>query len=114
MTAGSDEKIESWISLGATAGFNYHKEDWVQGILSATGGHGVDMIVDFIGKNYSQVNFEAAAMDGRIVQLASLSGHKLDAGMDIGLLENKRLRCEGSRLAESAFGTLNEIEGSFG
>jgi NADPH:quinone reductase-like Zn-dependent oxidoreductase len=83
--------------LGATKGFNYHREDWVKGIQSATDG-GVDVIVDFIGKNYSQGNFEAAAMDGRIVQLASLSGSKLDAGLDIGLLENKRLRWEGSRL----------------
>ena len=56
------------------------------------------MIVDFIGKNYSHGNFEAAAIDGRIIQLASLSGLKLDAGLDIGLLENKRLRWEGSRL----------------
>ena len=98
VTAGSDDKVEFCVSLGATAGFNYHKEDWVSGILSATDGHGVDVIVDFIGKNYSQGNFEAAAMDGRIVQLASLSGSKLEAGLDIGLLENKRMRWEGSRL----------------
>lgn len=86
------------IELGATAGFNYHTEDWVAGILAATDGYGVDVIVDFVGKNYSQGNFEAAAIDGRIVQLASLSGAKLDAGLDIGLLENKRLKWEGSRL----------------
>jgi len=98
VTAGSDEKVEFCKSLGATAGFNYHKDGWVKGVLDATNGHGADVIVDFIGKNYSQGNFEAAAIDGRIVQLASLSGSKLDAGLDIGLLENKRLRWEGSRL----------------
>jgi NADPH:quinone reductase-like Zn-dependent oxidoreductase len=98
VTVGSDDKVEFCVSLGATAGFNYHKEDWVAGILSATNGYGVDVIVDFIGKNYAQGNFEAAARDGRIVQLASLSGSKLEAGLDIGLLENKRLRWEGSRL----------------
>lgn len=37
-------------------------------------------------------------MDGRIVQLASLGGSILEKGLDIGLLENKRLRWEGSRL----------------
>ncbi|KAA8572810.1 hypothetical protein EYC84_003386 [Monilinia fructicola] len=97
VTAGSDDKIEFCKSLGATHGFNYHTDDWVQAILDATEGHGADVIVDFIGKNYAQGNFEAAAMDGRIVQLASLSGYKLD-GLDIGPLENKRLRWEGSRL----------------
>jgi NADPH:quinone reductase-like Zn-dependent oxidoreductase len=70
----------------------------VKCILDATNRHGVDVIVDFIGKDYSQGNFEVAAMDGRIVQLASLSGSKLNAGLDIGLLENKRLRWEWSRL----------------
>jgi NADPH:quinone reductase-like Zn-dependent oxidoreductase len=98
ITAGSDEKVDFCKSLGATAGFNYNKSDLVKGVMEATGGHGADVIVDFIGKNYSQGNFEAAAIDGRIVQLASLSGSKLDAGLDIGLLENKRLRWEGSRL----------------
>ncbi|PQE29484.1 quinone oxidoreductase protein [Rutstroemia sp. NJR-2017a WRK4] len=98
VTAGSDEKVDFCKTLGATEGFNYHSDDWVNGIMNSTDGHGVDVIVDFIGKNYSQGNFEAAAIDGRIVQLASLSGHKLEAGLDIGILENKRLRWEGSRL----------------
>jgi NADPH:quinone reductase-like Zn-dependent oxidoreductase len=102
VTAGSDSKVEFCKELGATTGFNYHKDDWVKGIEVATNGHGVDVIVDFIGKDYSQGNFEAAARDGRIVQLASLSGSKLAAGLDIGLLENKRLRWEGSRLRSRA------------
>lgn len=98
VTAGSGSKVEFCKSLGATAGFNYHTDDWIKGILDATDGHGADVIIDFIGKDYSQGNFEAAAIDGRIVQLASLSGSKLAAGLDIGLLENKRIRWEGSRL----------------
>jgi len=98
ITAGSDAKVEFCKELGATSGFNYNKDDWVKGIQDATNGHGVDVIVDFIGKDYSQGNLEAAAIDGRIVQLASLSGSKLAAGLDIGLLENKRIRWEGSRL----------------
>ena len=97
VTVGSDSKVEFCEKLGASKGFNYHTEDWVKGILNATDGHGVDVTVDFIGKNYSEKNFEAAAMDGRIVQLASLSGYKLDS-LDITLLETKRLRWEGSRL----------------
>lgn len=94
---GSDDKIEYCKSLGATHGFDYHTEDWVKAVLNATEGHGADAIVDSIGKNYAQGNFEAVAMDGRIVQLASLSGYELD-GLDISLLENKHLRWEGGRL----------------
>jgi NADPH:quinone reductase-like Zn-dependent oxidoreductase len=97
VTVGSDSKIEFCKNLGASKSFNYNAEDWVKGILDATDVHGVDVIVDFIGKNYSQNNFEAAAVDSRIVQLASLSGHKLDS-LNITLLENKRLRWEGSKL----------------
>ncbi|KAJ8064595.1 hypothetical protein OCU04_006924 [Sclerotinia nivalis] len=54
VTAGSDEKIAFCKSLGATHGFNYHTENWIQGVLDATDGHGADVIVDFIGKNYAQ------------------------------------------------------------
>jgi len=59
---------------------------------------GVDVIIDFIGQNYLAGNFAAAAMDGRIVQLASMSGNKLKADTDYSPLENKRLKWEGSRL----------------
>jgi len=98
VTAGSDSKIEFCKSLGADEGFNYNTQDWVKGILKATNGYGADVIIDFIGKNYAQGNFEVAAIDGRITQLASLSGNLLNEGLDIDLLENKRLRWEGSRL----------------
>lgn len=98
VTAGSGEKVAFCEQLGATKGFNYRTDDWVAGVLDATQGHGVDVIVDFIGADYAQKNFEVAAVDARIVQLASLSGSVLPAGLDIGILERKRLRWEGSRL----------------
>lgn len=97
-TAGSDDKVAFCEQLGAQKAFNYHTDDWVAGVMSATDGHGADVIVDFIGASYAQKNFEVAAMDARIVQLASLSGSVLPAGLDIGLLERKRIRWEGSRL----------------
>ncbi len=88
ITASSDSKVEFSKEIGTTASFNYHTEDWVKGIQDATDRHRVNVIVDFISKNYSQGNFEAAAINGRIVQLASLSGWKLAAGLDVGLLES--------------------------
>jgi NADPH2:quinone reductase len=99
ITAGSDDKVDFCVGqIGATKGFNYRTENWSQGVLDATDGHGADVIVDFIGRDYLQGNFECAAVDGRIVQLASLSGSKIKEGTDITLLEQKRLRWEGSRL----------------
>ncbi|KAI1293969.1 zinc-binding alcohol dehydrogenase domain-containing protein 2 [Xylaria venustula] len=99
-TAGSDEKcafIEK--ELGATKAFNYKKEgsDWAKGILEATGGKGVDLIVDFVGASYFQQNLTAAAKDARWVMLGLMGGSKLE-GVNIGLLLFKRIRVEGSTL----------------
>ena len=103
-TAGSDDKVAFCERLGATRAFNYRTEDWVAGIAGATDGHGADVIVDFVGADYAQKNFAVAALDARIVQLASLSGSVLPAGLDIGILERKRLRWEGSRLRSRELG----------
>ncbi|MCJ1387026.1 hypothetical protein MMC17_010155 [Xylographa soralifera] len=98
ITAGSQEKIDFCTSLGATAGFNYHTQDWAKEILEATGGKGVDVVIDFVGQNYFQGNIDVAARDGRIVTLGTLSGTKLPAGVDIGGFVAKRIRFEGSSL----------------
>ena len=98
VTAGSDEKIDFCKSLGATAGFNYHTQDWSKEILKATGGKGADVVIDFVGQNYFQGNLDVAAKDGRIVNLGALSGTKLPAGVDIGAFVRKRIRFAGSSL----------------
>ena len=99
VTAGSDEKIKFCVeSLGATTGFNYRSQDWSKEILAATGGRGVDIIIDFIGQSYFQGNLNTAARDGRVVLLGLMSGLKLPEGVDIGPLLFKRLRVEGSTL----------------
>ncbi|KAI4197032.1 MAG: hypothetical protein LQ346_003114 [Caloplaca aetnensis] len=99
VTAGSQDKIDFCVNeLGATAGFNYHTQDWAKEVLAATNGKGVDIIVDFVGANYFQGNLDAAARDGRIVHLGAMSGTKLPAGVDIGGFVRKRLRFEGSSL----------------
>ncbi|KAI1402069.1 quinone oxidoreductase putative [Hypoxylon fuscum] len=97
-TAGSDEKcrfIER--ELGATKAFNYKTQDWAKGILEATDGKGVDLIIDFIGASYFQKNLIAAARDARWVALGMMGGTKLD-GVDYSMLLYKRIRLEGSTL----------------
>jgi len=99
VTAGSQEKIDFCVKeLGATAGFNYHTQDWSKEVEKATEGRGVDVIIDFVGQNFFQGNLDAAARDGRIVNLGTMSGTKLPAGVDIGAFIRKRLRFEGSSL----------------
>lgn len=99
VTAGSQDKIDFCVKeLGATAGFNYKKQDWSKEILNATEGKGVDLTIDFIGQNYFQGNLNAAARDGRIVLLGLMSGLKTEGGVDIGPILFKRLRVEGSTL----------------
>ena len=99
VTAGSQEKIDFCVKeLGATAGFNYHTQDWAKEILQATDGKGVDVVIDFIGQNYFQGNLDVAARDGRIVHLGVMSGTKLPAGVDMGAFVRKRVRFEGSTL----------------
>ncbi|KAI0873197.1 zinc-binding alcohol dehydrogenase domain-containing protein 2 [Hypoxylon argillaceum] len=97
-TAGSDEKcrfIEA--ELGATKAFNYKSEDWAKGVLEATGGRGVDLVVDFVGASYFEGNLAVAARDGRWVMLGLMGGSKLE-GVDISMLLFKRIRLEGTTL----------------
>lgn len=99
VTAGSQDKIDFCVNeLGATAGFNYKKQDWSKEILDVTGGEGVDLTIDFIGPSYFTGNLDVAAKDGHIVMLGFLSGTKLPEGTDIGKFILKRVRLEGSSL----------------
>jgi NADPH:quinone reductase-like Zn-dependent oxidoreductase len=98
VTASSREKIEFCKGLGATDGFDYKTQDWSRGILDATGGKGVDVIVDYVGAPYFDGNLEAAGRDARIVCLAFMGGARLPEGVDISRLLRKRIRVEGSSL----------------
>lgn len=101
-TTRSDDKCEFCVkTLGATAAYNTQKQDWAAEVLKATDGKGVDIIVDFIGPITFAGNLDAAARDGRIVNLATLGGMKLQSGMaepNFGNFVRKRLRFEGSSL----------------
>ncbi len=97
-TAGSKEKCDFIVGeLGATAAFNYKEQDWAAEINKATGGKGVDLIIDFVGATYFQKNLQAIARDGRWVLLGLLGGGELNK-VDIGMLLYKRVRIEGSTL----------------
>jgi putative PIG3 family NAD(P)H quinone oxidoreductase len=100
VTVGSDEKASLCERMGADLGVNYRKADFVALTLSATGGRGADVILDMVGGDYVERNYAAAALDGRIVQIAFLRGQK--ATIDLGPLMVKRLIHTGSTLRPRA------------
>ncbi len=77
-TAGSDAKCEACRKFGAARAINYHTEDFVTAVKDATGGKGVDVILDMVGGDYIQRNLEAAAAWGRIVNIAYQSGSRAE------------------------------------
>jgi putative PIG3 family NAD(P)H quinone oxidoreductase len=95
-TAGSPEKCEACRKLGADVAINYNKEDFVAVTKEATGKNGANLILDMIGGDYVDRNFEAAAVEGRIVQIATQKGTKVTA--DLRRLMLKRLTLTGSTL----------------
>jgi NADPH2:quinone reductase len=95
-TVGSNEKARECVRLGADAAFNYHHEDFVAATLGATDGKGADVILDMVGGDYAPRNQVAAAVAGRIVQIATLRGVK--AEIDLRLMMVKRLFFTGSTL----------------
>ena len=96
-TAGSDDKAEQCQRLGADLGVNYRKDDFVAATLRLTEGRGADVILDMVGGDYVARNYEAAALDGRIVQIAFLKGQK--PTIDLRPIMTKRLVHTGSNSA---------------
>ena len=95
-TAGSAEKCEACRKLGADVAINYKTEDFVAATKAATAGLGAAVVLDMVGGDYIERNYEAAATDGRIVQIAFLGSSK--ATVDFRRLMLKRLTHTGSTL----------------
>ena len=95
-TAGSAEKCDACRRLGADLAVNYKREDFVAATKAATNGKGADVVLDMVGGDYIERNYEAAAVDGRIVQIAFQASPK--ATVDFRRLMLKRLTHTGSTL----------------
>ena len=96
VTAGSAEKCAACEKLGATRAINYKEEDFVEVVKEVTEDHGADVILDMVGGDYIARNYKAAAVDGRIVQIAFQRGPKTEVNF-IPLMV-KRLTHTGSTL----------------
>jgi NADPH2:quinone reductase len=95
-TAGSTDKCEACRKLGADIAINYKSEDFVAVIKDKTAGAGADVILDMVGGDYIERNYEAAAVEGRIVQIAFQGSPK--ATVDFRRIMLKRLHHTGSTL----------------
>lgn len=95
-TAGSDEKCQACLQLGALQAVNYREQDFVEVLRAATGGKGIDVTLDMVGGDYIARNIKLAAMDGRIVNIAYLQGAVANVNFMPVML--KRLTVTGSTL----------------
>lgn len=97
VTAGTDDKCAACVTLGADHTINYKTQDFVEEVKKITGSKGADVILDMVGGPYVQRNYEAAAVEGRIVQIAFMQGYKIDK-LDMRAISAKRLTHTGSTL----------------
>lgn len=95
-TAGSPDKCKACEDLGAARAINYREEDFVEAVSQATDGKGADVILDMVGGDYVARNIQAAARGGRIVNIAYMSGSKVE--IDLLPVMLKRLTLRGSTL----------------
>jgi NADPH:quinone reductase len=95
-TAGTVEKCAASVALGAEQAFNYREVDFVQATLDATGGRGVDVVLDIVGGDYMQRNIDVLALDGRLVMVGQLRGTRSE--INTTPIFRKRLTITGSTL----------------
>lgn len=96
VTAGTPEKCAACEELGAEKAVNYREEDFVDVLKEATGGKGVDVILDMVGGDYLPRNISLLAADGRLVNIAYQKGSKAEINFLPVML--KRLTITGSTL----------------
>ena len=95
-TAGSDEKCAACVRLGADKAINYKTQDFLDEVKAATGGKGVNVILDMVGGDYFPKELKCLADDGRLAFIAFLRGPKTE--LDINELMRRRLTVSGSTL----------------
>ena len=111
VTAGSAEKCRRCVDLGADAAANYNEDDFSALAREATGGRGVDVVLDHIGGPYLEGNLAALAPEGRLVLIGLMGGAK--AEINLGTLLAKRIQVIGSTLRALPEETKAEIVQGF-
>ena len=89
VTAGSAEKLQRCLALGADFGINYRTEDFVARTRDLTDGRGADLVLDIMGASYLGKNLDVAATDARIVVIGMQGGNHGE--IDLGLMMRRRI-----------------------
>ena len=111
VTAGSDEKCRRCRDHGADVAINYRVGDFTEQVRAATGGKGVDVVLDSIGGKYLAANLDCLAIDGRLVIIGLIGGAKAD--INLAMLLMRRLRVIGSTLRTRSVADKAEIVARF-
>lgn len=96
-TAGSDEKCAACLKLGAEGALNYREADFAEAVAKWTGGRGIDVVLDIVGAPYFARNLASLALDGRLVEVATMLGATVER-FDLFQLMRKRLVITGSTM----------------
>jgi NADPH:quinone reductase-like Zn-dependent oxidoreductase len=110
-TAGSSEKIERCMKLGADLGMNYKNESFDARILAETEGAGVNCILDLVGAAHWDKNIRALGIEGRLLLVGLSGGSKTE--LDLGPLLAKRLKVIGSTLRSRPLSEKAELVADF-
>jgi NADPH:quinone reductase len=89
-TAGSKAKCDACLTLGADQAINYHEQDFVEAAAP------VNLILDMIGGPYFERNLKCLALEGRLVQIAVMEGHKVE--LNLVAMMQRRITITGSTL----------------
>jgi NADPH2:quinone reductase len=111
VTAGSDEKCNQCLKLGADVALNYNKAPFATQVKTATNGRGVDIILDSIGAAYLPANIESLAQGGRLVLIGLMKGNKSE--IDLMPVLRKHLKIMGSTLRSRSEAEKSEIVSAF-
>lgn len=110
-TASSPEKLETACRLGLDHPIHYPSQDFAEQVARATGGKGVDAVIDFVGASYWQRNLGVLAVRGRLILVGLLGGAKAET--DLGLLLRKRLTVIGTVLRSRPASEKAELTAAF-
>ena len=110
-TAGTQAKIERVLALGGDRGILYRAQDFLEEVLRATDGQGVDVVEDFIGADYLTRNLGALKEGGRLVLVGLMGG--ADGHIGLGILLRKRLSIHGFTLRAQSLANKRAIVARF-
>jgi len=107
-TAGSDDKCTACLALGADGAINYRAADFADRLMDLTSGAGVNVVLDIVGAPYFERNLRCLAMDGRLVQVATMLGAKVER-FDLLKVMQRRLVITGSTMRPRPTGEKGAI-----